>query len=230
MPNIMESLFGREPESSEADEAVAAAAQLATKELSPFVIERFQDPILFSALKEIVKGDPKLLVEYLENCSQLEIELNKDRFARGEGKVLGEEVELPESVHSDGRTRRAESGARINLEEITRRGIDPSKVLFFRVTQPTIEPKPEYYWTTDFRETQRGLNVEISEEKRQTAVTLIADLATVAGEKGLIQDINDDNGLAVRQISMEPFDQARCLAVILPHEPPASSAPPSFQF
>ncbi|MEO8581453.1 MAG: hypothetical protein ABI425_02615 [Patescibacteria group bacterium] len=207
-------MFQEEPTDPKVEKGIDTAVALAKKKISPFVIERFKEPKLFYALLDRVKEDAQLLVDFLENTSQLEVELARQRNASGPNMILGENVDIPESMHSDGRQRRAESGYKINIEEIIRRGIDPTKVLFFRVTQPGETPKPEYYWTTDFHETQRGLSREITPEKRATAVTLIADLSTIAGEEGLIQDINDDQGLAVRQISLEPFDQSKCISII----------------
>jgi len=66
------------------------------------------------------------------------------------------------------------------------KGIDPSKVLFFRITQPTDNPKPEYYWTSDYSEVQKGLTAEISPEQRKTSIILVADLETINGNGGLI--------------------------------------------
>jgi len=130
--------------------------------------------------------------------------------------LLGEEVNISETAHEDGRTRRAESGQRVNVEYLRSQGIDPSKVLFFRITQDSDTPKPEYYWTSDYGETQRGLRVEVSPEKRKTAVILVADLETINQNDGLIQDMNDDEGLAVRQIGTGNFDQRKALAKIKP--------------
>jgi len=219
-------IFQEEPVDPQVEKGIDAAVSLAKKKVDPFVIERFKDPNVFYALLERVQGNAQELVDFLDNTSQLEAALRADSSAAGENRILGETVDIPESVHADGRPRRAESGQKIHLEEIRRRGIDPSKVLFFRVTQPGESPKPEYYWTTDFFETQRGLTREIPWDKRASAVTLIADLATIAGEAGVIQDINDDQGVAIRQISLEPFDTSQCIAIMRNAKSTDQSEPP----
>lgn len=50
--------------------------------------------------------------------------------------------------------------------------------------------------------------------QRETAIVLAADLQTINGNNGLISDINDDQGLAVRQIGLGAFDQTKALAKI----------------
>ena len=46
---------------------------------------------------------------------------------------------------------------------------------------------------------------------RETAVILGTSLDAINTNGGLIQDINDDQGLAVRQIGLSPFDQQSAL-------------------
>ncbi len=45
---------------------------------------------------------------------------------------------------------------------------------------------------------------------------LVADLETINQNQGLIQDINDDQGIAVRQIGRGSFDQKRVIARFKP--------------
>lgn len=106
----------------------------------------------------------------------------KEREKRWSGDLsglLGEEITIPETQHAGGRQRRAESGYKINVDYLKTIGLDPKKILFFRATQPSLTPKPEYYWTSDYFETVRGLTAEIPPEQRKTSVILVADLETI---------------------------------------------------
>jgi len=190
-------------------------------ELSPMVMDFFSDPDFFNALPEEIKNNERKLSELMINTDRFSLMIGRERIRRiqkerSEGSIFGDEVEVPESLHHDGRVRRAESGYKINLDYLREQGIDPTKVLFFRVSQPSTTPKPEYYWTSDYFETQRGLTVEIPDDQRKNAVILVADLETINQNGGLIQDINDDNGLAVRQIGAASFDQRLALTKIKP--------------
>ena len=130
-------------------------------------------------------------------------------------ELFSEEVELPEGhgSHQNGHPRRAESGKKLELERVKQAGIDPSKVIFFRVTQPSDQPKPEFYWTTDFVETRGGLSVELGKQ-RQTSVILIDTLESIANNGGLMRDINDDAGIAVRQLGLDSYDQTTAIGRI----------------
>ena len=96
------------------------------------------------------------------------------------------------------------------------RDIDPSKVLFFRRTIPSKDPKPEFFWTSDYFETRQGLTAEISPKNRDTAIIIVASLDAINKNGGLIQDINDDQGIAVRQIGTDNFDQNLALTKFKP--------------
>lgn len=137
------------------------------------------------------------------------------KFDQVAPELFQENVELPEGHgnYSNGHPRRAESGARLDLERVKQYGIDPAKVIFFRVTQPSDDPKPEFYWTTDFMETRGGLGAELGKQ-RQTAVILIDTLEAIAKNNGLMRDINDDAGVAVRQLGLDNYDQATAIGRI----------------
>ena len=72
---------------------------------------------------------------------------------------------------------------------------------------------PELYWTTDVMEVRGGLSVELGKQ-RKTAVILIDTLDSVARNGGLMRDVNDDSGVAVRQIGLEGYDQSDAIGVI----------------
>lgn len=171
----------------------------------PLAAEAFSYRPLLEALPECIRTGPAELYSYLEHSCRFGV-VKEERY-------LGDTRDIPQSLHADGRTRRAESGREVMLDRIRDAGITPEHVLIYRCSQPSAQAKPEYYWTTDFWEACRGLQAEISPAKRETSVILVSTLADVATNSGLIRDINDDGGLAVRQIGLGPFAQEKCLAV-----------------
>ncbi len=186
--------------------------------INPFIIRYFENPRLFNALPPELRDSDQALGEYITNTGRFDDLIHRERQARWQGDItglFGEEVHAPEVPHADGRTRKSESGYKINIDGLSAKGVDPAKVLFFRLTQPADDlPKPEYYWTSDFSETSHGLNMEVSPEKRSKAVILVDSLDNINKNGGLIQDINDDRGLAVRQIGTAPYDQGGVIAKI----------------
>lgn len=185
---------------------------------SPLTVEMFQDPDLFKALPKDITNKTDVLASYIQNTGKFNALIYTERSKRALGDnsgLLGEKVHLPEFDHGDGKTWQAEDGYKLNLEYLESAEVDPSKVLFFRRTQPMVEsPKPERYWTSDYFEVVKGLNVEISGDRRASSMILVADLKTLNENGGLIQDVNDDNGISVRQIGDHPFDQSQAIARI----------------
>ncbi len=142
----------------------------ALKGANEFVAEYFQDPNLFPALPESIQNSEEELTKLVHNTSKFYDIIHPERKMRWGGDLsglLGEKVHIPETEHADGRPRRAESGYRVNVEYLQSIDIDPSKVLFFRLTQPSDKPKQEYYWTSDYFEVLRGLRAEIPGEQRE---------------------------------------------------------------
>ena len=220
MPSIMDEISGPQIRADHLPVLERSVDNIRTKyqeSVNPITYEIFSDPRLYSALPDEYKVDPigfENLLLHTSRFSQL-VDKEMDRRWNGDTSGLfGEEVQIPETIHAGGATRRAESGYKINVDSLARHNIDPKKVLFFRTTQPSSIPKPEWYWTTDFFETQKGLSREISPEDRQKSVTLVASLDAINHNGGLIQDINDDQGISVRQILPLPFDQKQAIAVI----------------
>jgi len=204
-----------EKDNRQDDESAPRPLEIMAQEEGRYTIKSFMDPDLFKALPESITGSEKEMTAFVKNTAMFEEMIYKERKKRWSGDLtglFGEEVNIPETKHADGRTRRAESGYKINVGYLPSVGIDASKVLFFRITQPSDEPKPEYYWTSDYFETVRGLDAEVSGEQRENAVILVADLATINENEGLIQDINDDEGISIRQIGTGPFDQKKAIA------------------
>ena len=130
-------------------------------------------------------------------------------------------VVIPESDdnrYHTGSLRREEEGHKMDFDHLAAAGIDPKYVLYFRVTQPTDgTPKPEYYWTSDLHETKAGLDYELG-MRAHTAIILVSTLAEIAQPDGVMDDINDDQGIAVRQISLTPFDQSRAMFTMRRHD------------
>ena len=222
---IYEGLFPDESEEKLVETKVASdrisglsdLLQSKNAQIEFLITEYFKDPDFLNSLPEEIKDDDIKLIELMLNMSAFQEIITSEREKRWSGDesgLFGEEVQIAETQHADGRARKAESGYRINVDYLKTLGIDPSKILFFRITQPVKEAKPEYYWTSDLFETKKGLTREILPEQRQSAVILVADLETINKNGGLIQDINDDLGLPVRQIGTDGFDQSNALTRI----------------
>jgi hypothetical protein len=187
------------------------------EQIDPLTYDLFSDERFYRALPDEYKVDNLGLENLMLHTSRFKRLISLEMVKRQNGDMsglFGEEVEIPETTHADGRVRRAESGYRINVEYVRSRNIDPKKILFFRKTQPSDSPKPEWYWTTDYFEAQRGLSREIPEEQRAKSVKLVSTLEEINNNGGLIMDVNDDSGLSVRQILPRPFDQKDALAII----------------
>ncbi|OGG55745.1 hypothetical protein A3D71_00860 [Candidatus Kaiserbacteria bacterium RIFCSPHIGHO2_02_FULL_55_20] len=173
----------------------------------------------FEGIPDILRNDRQRLLQYITNSSRFHdlIHTARKRAWSGDSTgLLGKEVEIQGIVGHAGKERRKEAGLMLNLEYLRSIGIDPSKVLFFRRTDPgEADPRPERYWTSDYGEALDGLTAEIGYPRRASTIVLVADLQTieVAGH-GLIQDINDDSGISVCQITNNPFNQREALAVL----------------
>lgn len=159
----------------------------------------FKDRRLVAGIKQFsaVRGiDP---YNYVRHSNKLSIITHDQKF--NGLTVPGDMVVMPESddnLHHTGRRRHEEHGGRLHLEYLDELGIDPNFVLYFRVTQPALNgPKPEYYWTSDLREVTQGLNAEGSGNGYPEI--LVSTLADISTNGGLMLDVNDDAGIAVRQ-------------------------------
>ncbi len=220
MPSVMDELFGPQIKADHMpvlERSVDAIRSKYHEDIDPLTYQIFSDGQLYKALPDEYKVDPLGFENLILNTSRFTRITQREMSRRWDGDksgLFGEEVQIPETTRSGGRTRRAESGYRINVDYLNKYNIDPKKVLFFRTTQPSATPKPEWYWTTDFFETQKGLSAEISPEDRQKSVTLVASLDAINHNGGLIRDINDDQGIAVRQIKPLSFDQKQSIAII----------------
>lgn len=194
---------------------VAAYMEAKHQKINPFTIEYFQDPNLFYALPEEIRSDTATFAEYIRNTGEFNniVHTERSRASGDQSGLLGDELHLPEYDHGDGKTWSAEDGYILNIDYLISVGVEPTKVLFFRRTQPMGDsPKPERYWSSDYFETVKGLTQEIKGNRRESSLILVADLGTINENGGLIQDVNDDNGLSVRQIDSAPFDQSRAVA------------------
>ncbi len=195
------------------DELSGAIARLQSEgfSINPMTQEVFEDEGLSNALGE--KLSSAEIREFIKNSS-----LFLDFRASEKALImLGDNVTIPESIGANGTIRRSETGQRVLISVLESEGIDPAKVLMFRVTQPSDTPKPEYYWTSDYFEVVKGLNAEIDPELRSQSVILVSTIEEIDKDEGLIVDINDDSGMPVRQIGLGSFDQSRCLASIKTH-------------
>lgn len=182
------------------------------------IVKIFLNPDFWNSLPSTTKQNSETLKSYIKNSALLKSIIETERRKRGdsnvsEEKLFGEEIEISGIKHYDGGERVEDYGNVIHLGHLTSVGIDPSQVLIFRATQASNTPKPERYWTTDYFETINGLMAEIPDEQRENLIVLVSNLLTVSSSnEGLIQDHNDDNGLAVCQIGSGNFDQNLALS------------------
>ncbi|MFA7243684.1 MAG: hypothetical protein WC080_00065 [Patescibacteria group bacterium] len=190
--------------------------------INPMVAEYFEDPDLYESLPENIRSSDNRMAELIAHSmafSDFAYKARKKRWGGDVSGFLGKEVTIPETPHNDGQVRQSETGYQVNLEALGDEKINPDLVLFFRVTQPSESPKPEYYWMSDYYEAKNGLTAEIPPEQRENAIILVSSLRTIATNEGLIHDVNDDQGMSVRQIGIGTFDQKDCLATITPKKP-----------
>ena len=178
---------------------------------------QFADPRLIDGLATLEQESGVPVTEYLRHSHRYNRwHSNQEMFTPPIEITLSETLGAvalgthPLNVHVDGSPRRHEEGHLLSLNGVRKAGIDPSKVLFYRVTQPADGAKPEYYWTSDALEVRTGLRSELG-HNADTAVVLVSTLEEIAKNGGLIDDINDDQGHAVRQASFDSFDQQRSL-------------------
>ncbi len=175
----------------------------------------FKNKDFFNALPQEWRDNPEIISDYIKNGSLFNAIVHEERKKAWSGDtdgLLTHKVTAKESVLPNGSARRTESGHQLNVGYLQSKGIEASKVLFYRRTQPGEETKPEMYWTSDFSEVASGLGAEISGDQRKSSIVLVLDLETL--EKlggGLIQDVNDDSGISVRTISSEGIDQKESL-------------------
>lgn len=183
----------------------------------PIIYELFSESRSINRMPDRIFQNEEELSRYFQNTS---------RFADTKiGEILGEIVAVPSVDYGNGFIREALSAPRIDIESIIQRGIDPKYVLMYRRTQPTDgNPNPEPFWTSDFNEVIAGLQKEIQGKKRESSVILVSDLETIneAGN-GLVQDVNDDQGISVRMIAPGPFDQSKIIGTAKPYD--RASAP-----
>ena len=190
------------PEIPKADMAAIADELVAEGDpISPIIQDDLDYPPLINALESSVGSELK---EYVRHSNRY-----FETAWRRDSEIFGEVVAIPpaaDNLHREGQPRRHEEGQLIDMDAVQQAGIDPFHVLYFRVTQPSVSPAPEYYWTSDFSETRHGLHKELGASAK-TAVILVSTLGHIAQNGGLMRDINDDSGVAVRQIGFAPFDQ-----------------------
>lgn len=208
--NFKPLLFGdqEKPVTNELVKSAIVDLQSEGFRINPLIQEIFENENLSNKLAETLSKEN--LKEFIQNSSRFRDFLNSDEAPT----FLGEQVVIPESTLASGNVRRSEIGQRVLLNVISQKGINPDKVLMFRVTSPSDTPKPEYYWTSDFFLVIRGLHEEISPEVRANSVVLVNTLEAINKNQGLIVDVNEDNGQPVRQIGLASFDQQSCLAKI----------------
>ena len=190
----------------------ALASLLAEGEdVNPALIDKFDNDELMYGLFDTSESSGIPIVEYIKHSNRYS---NINRFGaifdRNDPIVI---EESEDNLYQSGRLRPSEMGYLLSFQYLEDNDIDPSLVLYFRATQPSAEPKPEYYWTSDFGEVKNGLGRELGNHA-DTAVILVSTLKDIANNGGLMSDINDDSGIAVRQIGLGTYDQSRALFIL----------------
>jgi len=183
------------PENPDLMDRVVNELEEEDEPLNPALIDKLNQSDLLEAKVGVD------LKEYIRHSSRFSL------LAR-RGGIFGHIAAIPQTHNNldvRGDLRRHEEGPVVDMGAVVDNGVDPSHVLYFRVTQPSEAPKAEYYWT---RELGAGA---------LTAVILVSTLAAISQNGGLIRDMNDDDGIAVRQIGFEAFDQSEALAVLSRH-------------
>ncbi|MES2437408.1 MAG: hypothetical protein V4519_05360 [Patescibacteria group bacterium] len=185
---------------------------LTPEQVNPLIYEVFTDRNFIEAIPNDIKGNTQLLGLYFRNTC-LFADLRKNKIS-----IFGEEIVHESLPMANGVLRPKEGGKEIHLEALREAGIDPESVFYYRRTQPSElgTAKPEYYWTSDYWEVIRGLTKEISGQERQTSKILCTSLAELGSDSKLTLDINDDEGIPVRRVSIDPYDQSRVLFAINP--------------
>lgn len=178
--------------------------------IHPFVYEELTDPAILDAWR----GTTSEFIECVFHSSLFAEQLSIERrfFDRGDTTRFFGEIQEVSSPDKTGSIKQTEPV--INVDFLVERGIDPTKVLFFRRTHISKDPKIERYWSSDFDAVRRGLIVERRGESRRNNVILVTTLALLNSNGGLIADGNDDNGLSVRCLGQELFNSDSALALI----------------
>ncbi len=171
---------------------------------------QFGDQNLFDGLRAVEASGGVPMKEYVRHSHRFSM-LSHDLDSVLNGRVAISSGDG--NTRQNGQERRDEEGSVIDLDLVRTQGVDPSKVLYYRVTQPATPDnplKPEYYWTSDSLEVRTGLGKELA-GKDATAVVLVSTLDMIAENGGVMTDVNDDSGVAVRQIGLGPFSQQNTL-------------------
>lgn len=180
--------------------------------LYPGLIDRLDDHKLIDGLAKYAEQSGVPLKEYIRHSNRFaQLDRFKGLFDRSQPVTIPSTAEG--NLDQYGQPRREETGHRLDLDYVRESGVDPRCVLFFRVTQPSDQPKLELYWTSDLSETKGGLGRELGSQA-QTAVVLVSTLEDISHNGGLMDDMNDDSGIAVRQIGLDSFDQSQALLSI----------------
>ncbi len=192
--------------------AMAQELQSSGERINAFYLERLKDRRFLEGLTVAAEWHGTKVIEYMKHSSRYSI---IDRWGGEHGGVhdIKNEVTVPQSpdnLHANGNLRRVEKHDRFNMDYVISKGIDPNYVLYFRATRPSVTPKPEYYWTSDFREVNYGLQQEGS-NRQADSIVLVSTLSQIAENGGLMIDVNDDEGIAVRQIGLASYHQADAL-------------------
>jgi len=154
------------------------------------VLKSLRTKAIFASLPETVRG---VYEEYADNTTRFVESINIFEIQK---RITGERLIYKNRYGNE------ESGLEINFDKLEQEGIDPKKVLVFRITSS--EPPnlhTEAYWTTDVDAFL--MMYEYSEEMKSESYILISTLSNVAGDGTVNIDRMDTSGASIHRMSNE---------------------------
>jgi hypothetical protein len=167
-------------------------------------MSQFHEPELLGALPQSVK-DPIILSSYIENCSRFLMRLRSERDVRLKGQegLFCEEVTwVDDDIQK--------TGFRIDVEYLqTVMCVDPTKVLCYRKTTPSLDAKEENDWTTNYLDA-KSQAVDPSEG---TPLVMVANLSELS-KHGPVASVTDEGGLTIHFINPTKVSQKSVMSLV----------------
>lgn len=190
----------------ESAEYVADNAEQLAAFSHPTIMNQFRDAGLLNALPHTISRDPINLSEYIEHCSRFLMRLRSERDAR----LRGQEGLFCEEVFWEGEDGSQKSGFRIDIDHLrSMMNVDPTKVLCYRKTVPSLEAKEENDWTTNYIDAKNE-HVEVDGKAPLVMVANLAELSRL----GPVASVTDEGGLAIHFISPTKVSQKSVISLV----------------
>lgn len=188
-----------------AAELLAGKAEQLAAFSHPTIMAKFYEPELLGALPHSVSKDPIVLSDYIENCSRFLMRLKSERDVRLKGQ---EGLFCEEVIWEDRGVQK--SGFRIDVEYLRdTMGIDPTKVLCYRKTAPSVETKEENDWTTNYLDAKN----EVVDTGEQAPLVMVANLSELS-KHGPVASVTDEGGLAIHFIKPTKVSQKTVMSLV----------------